>query len=181
MFRELPVDLQNNTPCRNKAPCRLMMGRALCTRLDFIRPNLDSQVQQAEQKQYHDNHSRVRIFAIGDKVIAKNFQAGPKWVQGTIVDCLSSASYQVKVFDGMLWRRHVDHLQHVTEQEPEVSSDTSDELIVLPDTITSESLGVDNPDQPTQPQSDTSDNVRQYPQRVRHPPQRYQDGGSVEQ
>ena len=75
------------------------MGRALRTRLDFIRPNLDSQVlkQQAEQKQYHDNHSRVRMFAIGDKVIAKNFQAGPKWVQGTIVVCLSSVSYQVKV------------------------------------------------------------------------------------
>ena len=132
-----------------EAPCRLMMGRALRTRLDFIRPNLDSQLlkQQAEQKQYHNNHSRVCMFAIGDKVIAKNFQAGPKWVQGTIVDCLSSVSYQVKVFDGMLWRRHVDHLQHVTEQEPEVPSDTSDELIVLPDTTTSESLAVNNPDQ----------------------------------
>ena len=75
----------------------------------------------------------------------------------------------------------MDHLQHVTEQEPEVPSDTSDELIVLPDMITSESLAVDNPDQPTQPQSDTSDNVRRYPQCVRHPPQRYQGGGSVEQ
>ena len=30
-----------------------------------------------------------------------------------IVDCLSSVFYQVKVVDGMLWRRHVDHLQLV--------------------------------------------------------------------
>ena len=54
-----------------EAPCRLMIGRALHIRLDFIRPNLDSQVlkQQAEQKQYHDNHVRVCMFAIGDKVI----------------------------------------------------------------------------------------------------------------
>ena len=59
------------------------------------------------------------------------------------VDCLSSVFYQVKVLDGMLWRRHVDHLQHVTEHEPAVPSDTSnsessDELTVLPDTTTSE-------------------------------------------
>ena len=96
-----------------------------------------------------------------------------------IVDCLSSVSYQVKVLDGMLWRRHVDHLQHVTEHEPAVPSDTSnsessDELTVLPDTTTSEPSVVDDSDQPSQSQSDTSDNVRRYPQRVRNPPQRYQ-------
>ena len=83
-------------------------------------------------------------------------------------------------------RRHVDHLQHVTEHEPEVPFDTSnlessDELTILLDMTTSEPSVVDNPDQPTQSQSDTSDNVRQYPRRVRHPPQRYQGGGSVEQ
>ena len=58
-----------------EAPCNFMMGGALHTRLDFIRPRLDKQVfkQQTEQKQYHDNHCKVRMFAIGDKVIAKNF------------------------------------------------------------------------------------------------------------
>ena len=81
-----------------------------------------------------------------------------------IVDCLSSVLYQEKVLDGMLWRRHVDHLQHVTEHEPEVPSDTSnsessDELTVLPDTTTSEPSVVDDSDQPSQSQSDTSDNV----------------------
>ena len=34
-----------------ETPCRLMMGRPLRTRLDFLRPNLDSKVlsQQAQQ------------------------------------------------------------------------------------------------------------------------------------
>ena len=87
-------------------PCRLMMGRALRTRLDFLRPNLDSQVlrQQAQQKQYHDSHCRPRTLAVGDKVLAKNFRAGSKWVPGTVVDYLSPMSYQVKVHDGMIWR-----------------------------------------------------------------------------
>ena len=85
-------------------------------------------------------------------------------VIAAIVDCLSSVFYQVKVLDGMLWRRHVDHLQHVTEHEPAVPSDTSnsessDELTVLPDTTTSEPSVVDDSDQPSQSQSDTRDNV----------------------
>ena len=85
-------------------------------------------------------------------------------VIAAIVDCLSSVFYQVKVLDDMLWRRHVDQLQHVTEHEPAVPSDTSnsessDELTVLPDTTTSEPSVVDDSDQPSQSQSDTRDNV----------------------
>ena len=57
--------------------------------------------QQASQKQYHDNHCRVRVFTVGDKVLAKNFRAGPKQVQGNIVDCQNSVTYQVKVFHNM--------------------------------------------------------------------------------
>ena len=80
----------------------------------------------------------------------------------------------------------MDHLQHVTEHEPAVPSDTSnskssDELTVLSDMTTSEPSVVYDSDQPSQSQSDTSDNVHRYPQHVRHPPQRYQGGGSVEQ
>ena len=46
-----------------ETPCRLMMGRALHTRLNLLRPNVESQVlkQQASQKQYHDNHSRDHV------------------------------------------------------------------------------------------------------------------------
>ena len=42
-----------------ETPCRLMMKRSLRTRLDFLRLNLDSKdlSKQAQQKQYHNNHS----------------------------------------------------------------------------------------------------------------------------
>ena len=157
-----------------EAPCRLMMGRALRTRLDLLRPNVESQVlkQQASQKQYHDNHSRVRVFTVGDKVLAKNFRAGPKWVQGTIVDCLSSVTYRVKVFHNMLWRRHVDHLHRIAGSDQEGSANTSmlepsDEFTMLPGTLNSEPAELNTP-------TLSNDNTRRYPQRIRHPPKRYQ-------
>ena len=43
-------------------------------------------------------------------------------IQGTFIDHLSSVSYQVEVFNGMLQRRYV---QRVTEKEPEILIDTS--------------------------------------------------------
>ena len=151
-----------------------MMGRALRTRLDLLRPNVESQVlkQQASQKQYHDNHSRVRVFTVGDKVLAKNFRAGPKWVQGTIVDCLSSVTYRVKVFHNMLWRRHVDHLHRIAGSDQEGSANTSmlepsDEFTMLPGTLNSEPAELNTP-------TLSNDNTRRYPQRIRHPPKRYQ-------
>ena len=157
-----------------ETPCRLMMGRSLRTRLDFLRPNLDSKVlsQQAQQKQYHDNHSRSRSFAVGDKILAKNFRSGPKWVPGTIVDCLSSVSYQVRVHEGMIWRRHVDHLLHSAQNEENFPSDppnttSSDDFTMLPDVSLSDSSEADT----VAPSQFTTE--RRYPQRIRRPPQRY--------
>ena len=150
-----------------------MMERALRTRLGFLRPNLDSQVlrQQAQQQQYHDSHCRPRTFAVGDKVLAKNFRPGSKWVPGTVVDCLSPMSYQVKVHNGMIWRRHVDHLQHIVQSEEDRSSDTStDDYTMLPDVSTEPSEGTASQSQSTS----IENNSRHYPQRIRRPPQRYQ-------
>ena len=152
-----------------EAPCRLLMGRSLRTRLDCLRPNLGSQVltQQAQQKQYHDSHSRVCTFAVGDKVLARNFRPGSKWIPGTVTDCLSPTSYQVKVHEGMIWRRHIDHLQHIAQDEENCLGDTSDDFTMLPD-VSTEAKAV------THPQfSDTENNTRRYPQRVRRPPLRY--------
>ena len=152
-----------------------MMGRSLRTRLDFLRPNLDSKglSQQAQQKQYHDNHSRSRSFAVGDKVLAENFRSGPKWVPGTIVDCLSSVSYQVRVHEGMIWRRHVDHLLHSAQKEENFPSDppnttSSDDFTMLPDVSSSDSSEAD-----TVAPSQLTTTERRYPQSIRRPPQRY--------
>ena len=118
---------------------------------------------------------------MGDKVLATNFRPGSKWVPRTVVDYLSPMSYQVKVHDGMIWRRHVDHLQHIVQGEEDHSSNTlTKDYMMLPDVSTEPSEGTASQSQSTS----TENNSRCYSQRIRRPPQRYQGnvgGGSVEQ
>ena len=49
----------------NVAPCTLLMGRSLRTRMDTLRPNLDMTVctAQAKQKQHHDEQSKSSDFS----------------------------------------------------------------------------------------------------------------------
>ncbi len=57
-------------------PAELFLKRRLQTRLDLLRPQLQSHVtrKQALQKEHHDGHSRSRDFEAGQVVLAKNFQ-----------------------------------------------------------------------------------------------------------
>ena len=99
-----------------EAPCVLLMGRPLRTRLDLLKPNHESQVvdQQAQQKANHDRHSKEQEFTDGQFVLAKNFRSGPKWMPGVIVEVLGPLSYHVKLTDGRILKRHADHLLHRT-------------------------------------------------------------------
>ena len=58
----------------------------------------------------------------------KSFRDGPCWLPGVIADCLGPVSYLIRMRDGALWRRHVDHLRegkgvHGTEQSTAPDSD----------------------------------------------------------
>ena len=97
----------------NVAPCTLLMGRSLRTRLDMLRPNLDSAVceAQAKQKQYHDEHSRPRDFLPGDNVWARDFRdKATKWISGVVLQSVGPLSYMIQLDDGTLWKWHVDHI-----------------------------------------------------------------------
>jgi hypothetical protein len=48
---------------------------------------------------------------IGDAVFVNNFGEGPAWLTGSIVDTLGSLSLQVKLTDGRIVRRHIDHVR----------------------------------------------------------------------
>ena len=66
----------------------------------------------------------------------KNYRPGSKWVPGIVVDYLSPMSYQVKVHNGMIWRRRVDYLQYIMQgdHKEDHSSDTpTDDDTMLPD------------------------------------------------
>ena len=67
------------------APCELLMGRRLRSRLDTFFPDIQSKVRvaQEKQKQSHDNSKQIRIFQIGDLVYIEDFRlTKSKWLPG---------------------------------------------------------------------------------------------------
>ena len=63
-------------------PAELLLGRKPKSRLDLIYPEIGGKVRgsQMSQKQRHDLHVKERTMMGGDKVYARNFSQGSKWV-----------------------------------------------------------------------------------------------------
>ena len=114
------------------SPAEMMMGRRPRSRLDLLIPNLATKMQhkQQSQKHYHDKRSRQRIFEVGDRVNVKNFPTGDNWLQGTIVKVSGPLSFQVKLQDGRIVRRHVDH---IIQRSPQMPDKPNDDWISMPD------------------------------------------------
>lgn len=104
-------------------PCELLMGRHLRTRWDLLQPDLGRHVRtkQWKQKEQHDQHVRMRVFPVGQSVMARNFRPGAAWLPGVIAQQLGPLTYLVDVSNGRLWKRHVDHLKdlHILPSENE--------------------------------------------------------------
>ena len=114
-YRSMPHSTTNTTPSE------LFLHRSLRTRLDLLRPELGVAVsqKQAEQKKYHDLHSRNRNFFIGERVLVRNMRNDPHWLLGTIVERRGPLSYLVQVANGVVWKRHVDHLRKTIDSPQE--------------------------------------------------------------
>lgn len=95
-----------------KSPAELLFNRKLSTVLDRVHPSMRKKVQgnQMKMKEHHDKTSRSREMQVGEVVRAKNFASGPKWLNGIISQKTGPVSYEVKLEDGRVIRRHVDHL-----------------------------------------------------------------------
>ncbi|KAL5487308.1 hypothetical protein EMCRGX_G019895 [Ephydatia muelleri] len=89
----------------------------LRTRLDLLKPDYGDKAlgKQADQKNYHDLHSRDRQFSVGQKVMARNFLQGLTWVPGVVTEVCGPVSYMVRVQPNIVWRRHVDHIKELQE------------------------------------------------------------------
>ena len=79
----------------NVPPCMLFLKQQIRTRLDLLRPDINSKVvrNQAGQKKSQDEHSRERTFFIGQRVMARNYRAGSVWMPGTVVERNGPLSY----------------------------------------------------------------------------------------
>ena len=75
------------------------------------------------QKQRYDQHTTVCQFVPNDTVFVQNFGEGDTWFAETIVNAPDPRSYNVKLSDDRVVRRHADHIRFHHSQDQ--SSDTS--------------------------------------------------------
>ena len=94
------------------SPASLFLNRHLQTRLDLLHPSITDKVEleQAQQKGYHDVHTQTREFLIGQRVLACSFLSDPRWISGTIIGQQRPLSYLVQIRGGRWWRRPADKL-----------------------------------------------------------------------
>ena len=97
------------------SPAELLMKRTLRSRLDLLNPNIWSKVQQRQEKQraYHDVHTKARSFQMGEGVYVRQFPPNQResWVAAQVCELTGPLSFKVKLSDGRVLRRHVDHVR----------------------------------------------------------------------
>ena len=112
------------------------MGRRLRSRIDSLYPDVNQTVQNKllQRKLTRDGTGNVRVFAVGDKVIVKNFNSGHtscSWLLGIVSSITGPLSYAVELNDGRMVRRHVDHIRRRCYESDSVTTVSSD--FYLPD------------------------------------------------
>ena len=153
------------------SPAEMLLGRRPRTRLDLLRPDINSRVQlrQQSQKWHHDQKARERKFQVGDSVSVRNFTTGDTWLPGTIVESRGPLSFQVKLQDGRTVRRHLDHIIYRPASQTLNGSDWMD----LPQVTESSSI-LKQP-----PVAETAPPPLRRSSRISVPPRRYgQDGNN---
>lgn len=101
------------------APCELLIGRRLRSRMDLIRPDERTNVAQSQDRQQQSYNVRVRPrdFAVGDEVWVKTFSKGEaKWSFGIIQKQIGPVTFLIKVNDQVM-KRHVDHVIRAEKKE----------------------------------------------------------------
>ena len=105
-----------------KAPCELLMGRRIRSKLDFLLP-MDKEGEYKQEKR--------NLYNPGDAVFAKDFRYNQNWLEGRIEEIHNSIAW-VRLPDGRSIRRHINHLrtrgsQSILRKPPEIEEDVRSE------------------------------------------------------
>ena len=121
------------------SPAELLMGRRLRSQLDILKPSIADRVsnKQEEQKRGFDKGTMHRSYAIGDTVWVRNFSQGPIWLAGEAVQLKGECSLNVKLTDGRIVHRHLDHIRlkvgsTTSDTGNSTTSEVDDPLIIYP-------------------------------------------------
>ena len=110
------------------------MKRQIRSRLDLLNLILSNKVldAQSKQKMHHDYHARDRTFNIGDPVLCQNYGRADELLPGHIIVKSGPVSFQIKLNDGRIIKRHQDEIRHThcAEEPPNKLSE-----ITIPPTI----------------------------------------------
>ena len=104
-----------NTPqiTTQETPARLLLNKEVRTRLSMIQSDLDRRIQrkQTDQCNFHEKRAASRYFAEGDRVYTHC--GGPRitWIPGIVQSLTGPLSYLIKLQDGRVVRRYVDHIR----------------------------------------------------------------------
>ncbi|CAC5412765.1 unnamed protein product [Mytilus coruscus] len=100
------------------APAEMLMGRRPRSLLDLTYPNINSRVQQKQQrqKQSHDKTAQVRNFNVGDSVYILSHNREAKWITGTLIKRTGPVSFVIELNDGRTVKRHQNQIRHKYDQ-----------------------------------------------------------------
>ena len=159
-------------------PAELLMGRSPRTHLDMLRPNISARVEskQLSQKLHHDDRSRKRSFLPQEKVYVREAGNNSPWTAGVIESRRGSVHYEMKMEDGKLVKRHIDHIQPRTSTPTDVPEKQQDEDIFDQIDIPSSSNSTSPTTQPNEPSAQEVARNQEPPrrsERIRCPPVRY--------
>jgi hypothetical protein len=124
--------------------------------------------KQADQVSHHNQHAKARHFSIEQNVMVRNLRPGKKWVPGVIKKQLGPLTFLVEVENGILWKRHIDHL--LDNATSHTVTSTSTPVDVDQESFTP-SVPSDEPEDTLE--TDTEHSAPRYPDCVRNPPDRF--------
>ena len=112
------------------------MKRRPTSRLDLCFPNVVSVVEkkQQQQKEAHNTNSRQRNFLEGEEVYVRKFNNSGQdsWIEAVVDKITGPVSVQVKLCDGRIWRRHVDHVRGRQAPPAETEQPTWEDGVSVP-------------------------------------------------
>ena len=123
-------------------------------------------------------HAKDCTLRVGETLFVRNFDGKSKWLCGVIVEQTGPVSFRVRLDDGRVVRRHVDHVRsHRVFQREEMSvpgneSSSEPPLEFPPELPTGEPVQMDPPDvleherEPPAAVLRRSDRIRKAPEKL---------------
>jgi hypothetical protein len=115
------------------SPAEMLCGRKLRTMLDLVFPSQifegegkkENKTYSERTKRNFDRKTREKRLQVGQKVFARNYREGPKWIQGKILSQIGSAMFSIRTARGV-WRRHFDQLKADVTKDDNASDSGED-------------------------------------------------------